>query len=324
MPFVDQAKIFVKAGCGGKGCNSSYWDRHLRHPRPDGGNGGKGGDIIIVADSKLRTLLDFKYNRHFKSQKGSHGGSQKKQGRAGDDYFISVPAGTILKEVATGRIIRDFKKTGEKVLVAQGGTGGKGSAFSSCVTDGQLGEEREISLELRLIADIGIIGFPNSGKSTLISKISNATPKVAGYPFTTKDPVLGIIHTEDYSISIADLPGIIEGAHEGKGLGFRFLKHALKTKFFIHLIDIAGVDGRDPKEDYNGLNNELKFYNRELILKPQIIVANKIDLSRAKRNLEYFKKAVKKKVYSISALTGEGIEEMLKAIIKNYEETISD
>jgi len=234
-----------------------------------------------------------------------------------------VPVGTILKEVATGNIIRDLKEGGEKVVVAQGGRGGKGNAFSSCVTDSEPGQEREISLELRLIADVGIIGFPNAGKSTLISKISNATPKVASYPFTTKDPVLGIIHTEDYSITIADLPGIIEGAHEGKGLGFCFLKHALRTRFFIHLVDIAAVDGRDPADDYNILNKELKFYNRELILRPQIIVANKIDLPEAKKNLEYFKKTIKKRVYLISALTGEGMDELLKAIFKNYEKTVS-
>jgi len=322
MPFVDQAKIFVKAGCGGNGCNSFYWDRRLRHKRPDGGNGGKGGDILIIADDRLRTLLDFKYNRHFKSQRGSHGGSQKKQGKAGDNCVINVPVGTIIKEIPNGNIIRDLQRNAEEVIVARGGAGGQGSAFSSCVTDGRPGEERDISLELRLIADAGIIGFPNAGKSTLISRISNATPKVANYPFTTKNPVLGIIQTDDYSITVADLPGIIEGAHEGKGLGLRFLKHALRTRFFIHLVDMAAVDGRDPVDDFNILNKELKFYSRELMLKPQIIVANKLDLPQAREKIECFKKAVTKRVYVISALTGEGVKELQEVIIKNYEKTI--
>jgi GTP-binding protein len=323
MPFVDQAKIFLKAGKGGRGCSSTYYDRHLRHPKPDGGNGGKGGDIIIVADAKLRTLLDFKYNHHFRSHNGHHGGSQKKQGKAGGDCIINVPVGTIIMEMPAGNIIRDLRQDGERVVVAKGGEGGRGNAFVRQVTDGQPGEEREIFLELRLIADAGIIGFPNAGKSTLISRISNATPKVASYPFTTRDPVLGIIETEDYSISIADLPGIIEGAHEGKGLGFKFLRHALRTRFFIHVIDMAAVDGRDPVDDYDILNKELKFYNRELASKSQIIVANKSDLPEAKDNLGRFRHKIKKRVYAISAKTGEGIAELLKAIVKNYEKAVS-
>ena len=323
MPFVDEAKIFVKAGSGGNGCNSFYRSRHLRHPKPDGGNGGRGADVVIIADSKLRTLLDFKYNRHFIAKNGSHGGNQRKQGKAGDDYLIHIPAGTILKEIPTGNIIRDLKRNGEKVVVAKGGEGGKGSASALAVTRGQPGEEREIFLELRLIADVGIIGFPNAGKSTLISRVSNAAPKVANYPFTTKDPVLGMIQIEDCSITIADLPGIIEGAHEGKGLGFRFLKHALRTRFFIHLIDIAAKDGRDPIDDFNILNKELKFYNRELGSKPQIIVANKIDLPGTEENLKRFKKAIERKIYSISALNGKGIEELLGVITRQYEKAVS-
>ena len=219
--------------------------------------------------------------------------------------------------------MRDLKETEEKVIVARGGNGGRGNAFGDSATQGTLGEVREVFLELRLIADIGIIGLPNAGKSTLISSISNAAPKIANYPFTTKDPVLGIIQREDYSISIADLPGIIEDAHKGKGLGFRFLKHALRARFFVHLIDIASVDGRDPIDNFFVLNNELKFYNNRLLLKPQIIVANKIDLIENNKNLESFKKAIKKRIYAISALTGEGLEDLLVAIVKQYEKTVS-
>ena len=324
MPFIDQARIFVKAGSGGKGCSSRYWDRRLRHARPDGGNGGKGGDIIVIASNRLHTLLDFKFNQHFKAQNGLHGGSQKKQGKAGNDCIINVPMGTIIKDVPDGNVIRDLKTDKEEVIVVKGGEGGRGSAFASSVTDSKAGEEREIFLELRLIADVGIIGFPNSGKSTLISQISNATPKIGSYPFTTKNPVLGMVQSEDHLISIADLPGIIEGAHEGRGLGFQFLRHALRTKFFIHLIDIAAIDGRNPVDDFNAINNELKFYNRELALRPQIIAVNKIDLPEAKKNLEDFKKRVKHKIYPISALTGNGTKELLKTIFRNYEKTISN
>jgi len=321
MPFIDEAKIFVKAGNGGKGCKSFLRSRNLRYPRANGGDGGRGGDIVVVADNKVHTLLDYKYRQHFHAENGTHGGSNNKKGADGADCIIKVPLGTCISDFETNHLLRDLELDAQRLIVAKGGGGGVGNAKSRLVTQGKPGEEKTLRFVLKLIADIGIIGFPNAGKSTLISCLTNATPKIASYPFTTKAPVLGNLKIDDLILTIADLPGLIEGAHEGKGLGDRFLKHVEKTRLLIHLVDISGLES-SPIENYETLNKELKFYSSSLASKPQIIVANKMDLPDADQNLRDFKKSVQKKVYSISALKKEGLDSLLKAIKEKYEKSV--
>jgi len=312
--FIDSVKIHVKAGHGGKGCASFYRDKYTRHGIPDGGNGGRGADIAVRADRNLRTLLDFQYNRHFSGSGGGHGSSKNKQGKTAPAIIIRVPCGTTIKDLKTGCILRDLNKDQEEVIVAYGGKGGGGNQHRYVATEAQPGEEKDLILDLKLIADAGVVGFPNAGKSTLISNISNAHPKIAAYPFTTKAPVLGVVSYKDSSFVIADIPGLIEGSSRGKGLGDKFLRHVERTKILVHLIDISGFDGRDPIEDYRAINKELKDYSPEVYKKPQIIAVNKMDLETASINLKKFKKVIKKKVYPISALKKEGLEELIEAV----------
>jgi len=314
--FIDQAKIFVKAGDGGRGCQSLYRDKYTRRGIPDGGDGGRGTDIIIKADRNLYTLLDFKYKRHFCGDHGSHGSGKKKKGKDASDVIILVPPGTVIRDVKTGCVLRDLDRDQEEVVVARGGGGGLGNRHHREAEAGEPGEEREILLDLKLIAEAGVVGFPNVGKSTLISNISNAHPKIAAYPFTTKAPVLGVVRPHHKTFVIADIPGLIEGSSTGRGLGDKFLRHVERTKVIIHLIDMAGFEGRDPIEDYKIINKELTYYSKEVFKKPQIIAANKMDLEGAQENLERFKKAVKKHVYPISALKKQGLEELIEAVAK--------
>lgn len=314
--FIDSAKIYVKAGDGGKGCQSIYRDKYTRRGIPDGGDGGKGADIIIRADRNLHTLLDFQYRRHFRGAHGGHGSGKNKKGKDASPIIIEVPCGTTIRDTHTNCILRDLNKDGEEFVVLSGGKGGLGNQHKHPATLGKTGEEKELLLDLRIIADIGVVGFPNAGKSTLISNISNAHPKIAAYPFTTKFPILGVAYSQDKSFVIADIPGLIEGSASGRGLGDKFLRHVERTKVLLHLIDMASVEGRDPVEDYRIINKELLAYNREVYKKPQIIVANKMDLDSAKDNLERFKKAVKKRVYPISALKKEGLEDLVEALAK--------
>jgi GTP-binding protein len=314
--FIDTAKIYVKAGNGGRGCRSFYRDKYTRRGIPDGGDGGRGTDIIIRADRNLNTLLDVKYHSHFYGKHGHHGSGKNKKGKDAEDIIIRVPCGTIIKDIKTGCILRDLKHDKEEVIVAQGGKGGLGNRHRIEPTEGETGEEKELLLDLKLIAEAGVVGFPNVGKSTLISAISNAHPKIAAYPFTTKSPVLGVVKTHDKTFTIADLPGLIEGSSEGKGLGDRFLRHVERTRILVHLIDISGFEGRDPLEDYKILIGEFKKYSEELYKKPQIIAANKMDLEGAKINLERFKKVIKKKIYPISALEKQGLEELVEAVAR--------
>ncbi len=313
--FIDSAKIYVEAGAGGKGCQSYYRDKFTRHGIPNGGNGGRGADIIIKADRNLRTLIDFQFNRHFYGSHGAHGSSKNKKGRNADDVIIRVPCGTIIKDVATDIVLRSLDKDCETVIIAKGGLGGKGNEHHHIPTDPQPGEKRELILDLKLLADAGVIGFPNAGKSTLISHISNAHPKIAAYPFTTKFPILGVVFGDKGdNFVIADIPGLIEGASHGRGLGDKFLRHVERTKVLVHLVDMAAVEGRDPVSDFKIINQELKSYSGDVYKKPQVIVANKMDLAGAKANLAKFKKATRKKVYPISALKSEGLEELIEAI----------
>ena len=316
--FVDEAKVYVKAGNGGDGCNSMYRDRYHRYGRPDGGEGGKGGDAVFEADVNIHTLLDFQYRQHFEADSGGHGGSNHKKGRYGQDLRIKVPPGTIIKDASSGLVLRELLKPGDHVIIAKGGQGGNGNSRHRPAKPGIPGEEKTVILGLKLIADVGIVGYPNAGKSTLVARISSARPKIAGYPFTTKAPVLGVVKIHDEaSMVVAEIPGLIEGAHLGKGLGDRFLKHIERTKILIHMVDIASYEGRDPYKDYRNLNKELKLYSKELIKKPQLIALNKSDLEEAKANMKKFKKHMGRiKVFPISAVTGEGVKELLNAAYK--------
>lgn len=314
--FIDQAKIYVRAGKGGKGCQSFYRDKYTRKGIPDGGDGGRGADIIIRADRNLYTLLDFQYNRHFYGLDGAHGSGKNKKGKGAPSIIIRVPVGTSIKDTKSNCVLRDLKQDNEEVIVAVGGKGGLGNRHSQEVSSGEPGEEKELLLDLKLIAEVGVVGFPNVGKSTLISHISNAHPKIAAYPFTTKTPVLGVVRYNDKTFVIADIPGLIEGSSAGRGLGDKFLRHIERTKLLIHLVDMSGFEARDPLEDYKKINKELKNYSPEVYKKPQIIAANKMDLETAGHNLARFRKSVKKKVYPISALKKQGLEELIEAVAK--------
>ncbi|MFA5146046.1 MAG: GTPase ObgE [Candidatus Omnitrophota bacterium] len=316
--FIDETKIYIKAGSGGNGCHSFYRDKWNRVGWPDGGRGGDGGDVVFLVDRNVHTLLDFQYQQHFTAESGSHGSSSNKKGKRGTDLLVRVPAGTTIRDLTHDIVLRDLVKEGESVVIARGGHGGRGNSRGRSNEKGFPGEEKTIMLELKLIADAGIIGYPNAGKSTLISRISSAHPKIAGYPFTTKAPVLGVVKMyAGAHFVIAEIPGLIEGAHLGKGLGDRFLRHVERTKVLLHLVDISGWEGRDPAGDYRKLNKELKLYSRELGAKPQIVALNKTDLPEAKKNIQKFKKAFPRlKVFPVSAETGEGIKELLTAIYK--------
>ncbi len=312
--FIDSAKIYVKAGRGGNGCDS--WIRNRRGKKvPNGGSGGNGGNVVIQADLNLTTLVDFRYRQYYSAKKGGDGGSNCKQGKTGNDLIIKVPIGTVIFDANTNLLLRDLKTVEDNVIITYGGKGGRGNIYKPA-EQGKLGEERELRLDLKLIADISIVGYPNSGKSTLISKISNAKPKIAGYPFTTLKPVLGVIRGKK-NIIISEVPGLIKNAHKGKGLGIFFLRHIERTKFLIHLIDLSQVNKEEPLSIFNSLNKELELYNKDLLKKKQIIVINKIDIQGAKKKIFLFKKSIKKKIYPISALTGEGIDKLVKTLEKN-------
>ncbi len=319
--LIDQARIHVIAGDGGKGCTSFYRDRAVRKGKANGGPGGDGGNVIFRADKNTRTLLDFKFNQYFKAGRGGHGSSNHKKGKRGEELVILIPPGTILKDSSTGLVLRDVVASGESVIVARGGEGGKGNSRDREGTDGSPGEEKDISLELKLIADVGIIGFPNAGKSTFISKVSKARSKIANYPFTTKEPILGVVETDDEAFVFADMPGLIEGAHSGRGLGDEFLRHIERTKVLLHMVDISATEGRDAFSDHEKINRELELYGRKLSRKPQIIACNKMDVSGAPEKFEKFSERIKKKVFPISAATGEGVDELLNEIFSVIRKT---
>ncbi len=312
--FVDEAVILCAAGHGGKGCHS--FDRsNPRRPRPTGGDGGDGGSVILEARPNIQTLLDFQFNREFHAENGQNGSSNDKTGRSGNDFVISVPPGTEIFDNRTGEFLKDLDRLGARVLTCKGGAGGHGNNKKEAAVDGGAGEEKEILLKLKLIADVGLVGFPNAGKSTFISRVSNAKSRSAAYPFTTKNPVLGVVKFEDGETKVlADIPGIIEGAHEGRGLGFEFLKHIERTRVLLHIIDFAALDGRDPTSDYQALGAELKAYSKTLAEKNRLIVANKMDIPEARENLKQFKRKIKKEVFPISAATGEGVDALLNAL----------
>ena len=321
--FVDEVIIKVKAGNGGDGCTAFRREKYIPDGGPVGGNGGSGANIIFKTDLGLRTLLDLRYQKLIKAPKGANGSGKNKNGRGAEDVVIKVPIGTTVKDLDTGLIIADLTREGDSCIVASGGRGGRGNTAFATATNpapnfsehGEPGEEKTLKVELRLLADVGFVGMPSVGKSTLISKISASKPKIAEYHFTTLVPNLGVVKTIDgRSFVAADLPGLIKGASLGEGLGDRFLKHIERTRVIAHIIDMSGCEGRDPLDDYEVINKELKDFNEKIILKPQIIIANKMDLDGALENLERFKAKYKLPVYEISALTGEGIDKVLVKI----------
>ena len=324
--FVDYAKITIKSGDGGDGAATFRREKYVAAGGPDGGDGGKGGDIYFIVDPDSNTLIDFRYTKKFKAENGQNGSGGHKFGKSGKDLFVKVPLGTIVKDSESGKVIADLSTKGQKELILKGGRGGKGNSHFATSTrqaprfaiDGEKGKEKELILELKLLADVGLIGFPNVGKSTILSRVTKATPKIADYHFTTIDPNLGVVKTEHGdSFVLADIPGIIEGASEGVGLGIQFLRHVERTRLLLHIIDIASTEGRNPIEDYNKINEELKKYSEKLAGKKQIIVANKIDSMQDDSNLKELEKIAKKsntKLYKISAVTGEGLNELFNDV----------
>lgn len=331
VKFIDEAKIYIKSGAGGRGCVSFRREKYVPRGGPNGGDGGNGGDVVMITNENMSSLLDHRYRQHYRAKRGEHGKGKDMHGKNADTLYIPVPIGTIVRDFDTGEVLGDLTEANETLLVAKGGRGGKGNARFATSTNqapktaepGGESQERTLLLELKLLADVGIIGFPNAGKSTLISRISAARPKVADYPFTTLVPNLGVVSYGDgKTFVVADIPGIIEGAHEGAGLGIQFLKHIERTKLLIHLLDLSPVTGRDPVEDYETLNRELKAYSRELSKKPQIVAPNKIDITESRLKLDEVKKYFDKKrikIYPISSAIGEGLKELVRETGKKLE-----
>lgn len=324
--FTDYVKILVKSGNGGNGAVSFRREKYVAAGGPDGGDGGKGGDIYFVVNPDSNTLIDFRFKKKFKAEDGKNGEGCHRYGRSGEDLYIGVPLGTIVKDAQTNEVLADLSKKEQKELIFPGGRGGKGNSHFATSTrqaprfsqDGEKGIEKELILELKLLADVGLLGFPNVGKSTFLSMTTSATPKIADYHFTTLEPNLGVVKS-DYgdSFVIADIPGIIEGASEGTGLGLQFLRHIERTRLLLHVIDVSGSEGRNPVEDFNTINNELKKYSEKLASRKQIIVANKIDSMQDEnlyKELEKMAKEKNIKIYKISAATGEGIKELLNKV----------
>ncbi|MCL6610276.1 MAG: GTPase ObgE [Peptococcaceae bacterium] len=323
--FYDKAKIYVRGGDGGNGCIAFRREKYVPEGGPWGGDGGRGGDVILVADEGLRTLVDFRYQRHYKAGRGVHGKGKNMHGASGEDLVLRVPVGTVVREAETGRLIGDLTINGQSLVVARGGRGGRGNARFATMNNrapkmaekGEPGEELWLSLELKLLADVGLVGLPNAGKSSLISKISAARPKIADYPFTTIVPNLGMVRVDEgSSFVVADIPGLIEGAHAGAGLGHEFLRHVERTRILVHLVDISGFGGRDPVRDFHTINRELALYNPELAEKPMLVAANKIDLPEARENLVYFSRQLGERyeIFPVSALTGEGLDRLVSRI----------
>ncbi|GEN30982.1 GTP-binding protein [Cerasibacillus quisquiliarum] len=320
--FVDQVNIYVKAGDGGNGIVAFRREKYVPMGGPAGGDGGKGGDVIFQVDEGLSTLMDFRYNRHFKAKRGENGMSKNKHGKDADPLIVSVPPGTIVYNEETNELIADLTEHEQQAVIARGGRGGRGNVrFASprdpapnIAENGEPGEELTVRVELKVIADVGLVGFPSVGKSTLLSVVSAAKPKVADYHFTTLAPNLGVVETKDHrTFVMADLPGLIEGAHKGVGLGHQFLRHVERTRILIHVIDMSGMEGRDPYEDYKQINAELRAYDEALMERPQIIAANKMDMPGAEENLVIFKQKLSNDIpiYPISAVTRQGVETLL-------------
>lgn len=327
--FVDEAKIWVKAGGGGNGCLSFRREKYIAKGGPDGGDGGRGGSVYFVAVENRDTLIDFAGKYHWKAKNGGDGQGSNKHGVNGEDMIIEVPPGTLIYDTDIDLMIKDMNKVGVRVCVCKGGKGGRGNkSFASSTnqtprqtTPGKEGQQRNLRLELKLIADVGLVGKPNAGKSTLVSRCSAARPKIADYPFTTLEPVLGIVELTNYRrFVMADIPGLIEGAHAGAGLGFEFLRHIERTRIIVHILDIMPTDGSDPAENYQAIRTELTRYSRALAQKPELVVANKIDLDPEGEKLAELEKKLKKAVIPISAVTGTGLKELNESLWQKVKE----
>ncbi len=329
--LVDYTKIYVKSGDGGNGAITFRREKYVAAGGPDGGDGGKGGDVYFIVDPDSNTLINFRYNKKFKAQNGENGSGSNCYGKKGEDLYIKVPLGTVVKDKETGKIIADLSKEGQKELVLPGGRGGKGNSHFATATrqaphfaqGGEKGIEKELILELKMLADVGLIGFPNVGKSTILSMVTEAKPKIADYHFTTLEPNLGVAKTEyGDSFVIADIPGIIEGASQGVGLGLQFLRHIERTRLLLHVIDVSGTEGRNPVEDFKTINNELKKYSEKLAARKQIIVANKADVMQDEMLYEDLEKMAQKlnlKIYKVSAATGQGLKELFRDVAEELK-----
>ena len=337
--FLDTAKIKVKAGNGGDGMVAFRREKYVPNGGPWGGDGGRGGNVIFIVDEGLRTLMDFRYNRHFKAQSGEKGMTKGMHGRGAEDLYVRVPQGTTVRDAETGKVITDLVENGQEYIVAHGGRGGRGNIrFATpknpapeISENGEPGQERELELELKVLADVGLVGFPSVGKSTLLSVITSAKPKIGAYHFTTIVPNLGMVRTPSgESFAVADLPGLIEGASQGVGLGTQFLRHIERTRVILHVIDMSASEGRDPYEDYVQINKELETYNLRLMERPQIIVANKMDMPESQENLKEFKKKLASnydefdelpKIFPISSLAHQGLDNLLEATADLLDKT---
>ncbi len=326
--FFDRARIYVESGNGGDGMSSFRREKFVEKGGPNGGNGGRGGDVVLIADENLNTLIDFRYKRKYIAGRGEPGGAKNCTGARGETVYVKVPTGTLVRDDDTGALLVDLIEDGQEYVVAKGGRGGKGNAcYATSVNrapifaeKGEPGESRWLRLELKLLADVGLVGYPSVGKSSIIAQVSAARPEIAAYHFTTLTPVLGVVRIdEEHSFVLADIPGLIEGAHEGVGLGHDFLRHIERTKVLLHIVDVAAVDGRNPIKDFEDINTELAEYSNRLARRLQLVVANKMDLPEARANYEQLKKYVEEKGYEItavSAATGEGLQELM---YKAYE-----
>lgn len=327
--FVDEVLMTIEAGTGGNGCMAYRREKYIPMGGPYGGNGGKGSDIIFKADEGLKTLIDLRYKKRIKGNNGNNGEGKNKNGSNSEDIIVKVPIGTTVKDADTGVVIADLTKQGQEAIIAYGGRGGRGNVSLSSrsnpcpsyAENGEPGEVRNVKVELRMIADVGLVGMPSVGKSTILSMISNANPKIASYHFTTLSPNLGVVKTNDNTFVVADLPGLIEGASDGAGLGHKFLKHIERTKIIAHVIDMSSYEGRDPYEDYVAIREELEKFSAKLLTKPEIIIANKMDGEKAKENLENFKKKIKSKdIYEVTALLGEGLDAVIDKLSQMSKE----
>jgi GTPase len=330
--FIDEAKINVKAGNGGHGCIAFRREKFVPRGGPSGGDGGDGGNVYLIADPHENTLLKFRFNHEFKAERGQHGLGSNKHGKNGDDFEVRIPLGTLVADAHTGETLHDFTIPLERVLIAQGGRGGHGNSHFATATnrtpqkaqDGQLGEEKMLRLELKLLADVGLVGYPNAGKSTLISRISAARPKIADYPFTTLEPHLGVVSVDaDRVFVVADIPGLIEGAHLGHGLGLQFLRHIDRCRVLLHLVDVSGMSEQDPIDEYRAIRAELAQHNPELPLKPTIVVATKMDsaIPAKVKKLQRWCRQNALDMIKISAVTGEGLEDLKQQVFLKLSAT---
>jgi GTP-binding protein len=332
--FIDEVKILVKAGDGGNGCLAFRREKFVPRGGPSGGDGGRGGDVVLVGSQHHNTLLHFRFNPEHKAERGRHGEGSNRKGRDGDSIDVLTPVGTIVYDADTGELLHDFTQPGDRFVVARGGKGGKGNARFATSTHqaptkhepGFPGEERRLRLELKLLADVGLVGFPNAGKSTLISRISAAHPKIADYPFTTLEPNLGVVTVDDRTFVVADIPGLIEGAHEGHGLVVQFLKHVERTRLLAHLVDVSEATGRDPVHDFEVVMGELGSFSESLVQKPMIVVATKLDAAQDPERIAALRRLAKKRglpFFKISSVTGEGIDALKRAMGQTVLEPVA-